>query len=147
MNLFKWIKDRFLERSSKLWISQVLGLLVLINVIPVETKTNIEGAIGHGQEVYEEVADSVASAIDLGKEKIEEGRQIAERAKDTGLRLRDILAGLWVVIISALGIGSKDAKKGVEYEARESLLAQALTTHGLDPGAVLPDLKVPAEFG
>lgn len=132
MQIFNWLKERFFERSSKIWISQVLGLLVIIGVVPSETQTKVIDTIEQGQEVYEEAADSVESAIDFGKVKVDEGKQIIERAKDTGNRFKVILGGLWMAILSAIGFATKDAKQGQEYQRREEILVTEMKRAGLD---------------
>lgn len=140
MTAINWILDRFRERSTKLYALQLIGFLTIIGVVPQDKGRDIENTIGAGQEVYEEVADSVAAKIDYGKGKIEEGKAIIEEAKDTGNRLAQILGGFWVMVTSLFGMGTKDAKKGQEYDAREDKLATALREMGRKPEELLPDL-------
>lgn len=145
-NVLKWIRDRLSERSTKLYILQLVTVLSLIGVLRPDSPGKVEGAIEAGQEAYEEIADSTQSAINRGKNRIEDLREDVEYGRATGVKLWETLSGLFILITSLFGIGMKDAKAGKEYDHREELLSIALKNQGVDPGTILPDLKPPPEF-
>ncbi len=139
-NALNWIKERLQERSTKTHIITLLGALTLFGVIPSETATKITTGINAGQEVFHEGRDSVATTIERGTELYEDGREFAEDTRDTALYFWTRLGGLFVVFSSLVGIASKDARQGREYDAREEMLKYKASVMGVDLDNTLPDM-------
>lgn len=113
--VWTWIKTRWSERSTKIWIINVIGFLSLVGLTPSEAPKKVETVITEGQEIYQEGVDSTHAAIERGTERYEDLKSDVEYAKDTGEHFWTLLKGFWVLLMSAFGIGRKDAFKGQAY--------------------------------
>jgi len=140
MQVLNWIKDRLQERSTKLHFITLLGALSLLGVIGPDAQQGAIDAVETGQELYQEGLDSSVVIIDKGKELIETGKETVEYAKDTGIHFWQRLGGLIAIIMSLVGMGAKDAKQGLEYEAREEKLKYKASVMGVDLDNTLPDM-------
>jgi hypothetical protein len=137
-NAINWIKDRLQERSTKLHFLTLLGALSLLGIIGPEVQQGAVDVVETGQELYQEGVDSSGAVIERGKELIETGRETVEYARDTGSHFWQQLTGLFTLLISLFGMGSKDAKQGVEYEHRERVLKERAEVMGVDLDKMLP---------
>lgn len=131
-NAFKWIKDRFQERSTKQNLILLIGFLTAFGVIEPDTQERIVTGINEGQAIYHEGRDSVAATIDRGVDLYEEGKDLATDTRDTGLYFWFRIMALFGAGMALVGATSKDAKSGIEYDTREKLMKQKAEAFNVD---------------
>ena len=140
--LWKWILDRLKERSSKTFIILIVSALAGMGIIPSESPDKVVKVIEDGQVAYHEAADSVAAAIEVGKDLVETGRETVTYVRDTGRALWGKIYAFVVGLIALFGFSSKDSRNGQHYSERELTLSSALSKNGHDPRDFLPDAIV-----
>lgn len=131
-NAFNWLKARLQERSTKQHFLTFVFLLASLGVIKPDTADKLTTIVETGQEIVHDGADSVAVTIDRGKDLFEEGKDLATDTRDTALYFWYKVLVLLGAGMSVVGMASKDAKAGVEYDHREEIMRQKAEAFNVD---------------